>query len=187
MSHQWCDTDLWSRSSPKFSHLFTGPLPTFPENFTQIRLGVLNPDLWFDRHQNLIVCSLAHCQLSLQISCKSVWKFLHKVANGHTDRQTDRQTNDDNITSLVEVTKLLHNTATHMIPDPLPNAARSESFTASIFTGRCWYFCWMMRRAVSAMACASYRHTRITCAVNRQDKPGWHQSTQGSSQVNRSL
>jgi len=53
-----------------------------------------------DRHQNLIICSLAHCQPSLKISCKSVWKFLHKVAN----RQTDRQTNKDNyITSLAEV------------------------------------------------------------------------------------
>ena len=28
-----------------------------------------------DRHQYLIICSLAHCQPSLKISCKSVWKF----------------------------------------------------------------------------------------------------------------
>jgi len=29
-------SDIWqigSRSPPKFNHLFTGPLPTFPENF----------------------------------------------------------------------------------------------------------------------------------------------------------
>jgi len=38
-----------------------------------------------DCHQNLIVCSLAHCQPSLKISCKSVWKFLL------TDKQTNKQ------------------------------------------------------------------------------------------------
>jgi len=42
-----------------------------------------------DRHQNLIISSLAHCQLSLKISCKSIWKFLHKAANKQTDRQTN--------------------------------------------------------------------------------------------------
>jgi len=41
-----------------------------------------------DHHQNLIICSLAHCQPSLKISCKSVQRFLCKVANGQTDRQT---------------------------------------------------------------------------------------------------
>ena len=44
-----------------------------------------------NRHENLIVCLLAHCQPSLKISCKSVGKFLHKVAN----KQTDKQTNND--------------------------------------------------------------------------------------------
>jgi len=39
-----------------------------------------------DRHQNLIICSLAHCWPSLKSSCKSLWKFLCKVANRH--RQT---------------------------------------------------------------------------------------------------
>jgi len=34
-----------------------------------------------DRHQNVIICSLAHFQPSLKISCKSVCKFLRKVAN----------------------------------------------------------------------------------------------------------
>jgi len=33
--------DLWFVLPPKFSHLFTGPLPTFPENFVQIRSEVL--------------------------------------------------------------------------------------------------------------------------------------------------
>jgi len=38
--------------------------------------------------------SLAHCQPSLKISCKSVAKFLHKVTNKQRDRQTN---NDENI------------------------------------------------------------------------------------------
>jgi len=37
-----------------------------------------------------------HCQPSLKILCKSVWKFLHKVPNGQTN-------NDNYISSLVEV------------------------------------------------------------------------------------
>ena len=53
-----------------------------------------------DRHQNfLIICSLAQCQPSLKISCKSVEKFLRKVANS----QTDKQKNDYYISSLAEV------------------------------------------------------------------------------------
>jgi len=43
-----------------------------------------------DRQQNLIIFSLAHCQPSLTISCKSVRKFLRKVANGQTATQTTR-------------------------------------------------------------------------------------------------
>ena len=49
-----------------------------------------------DRHQNLIISLLAHCQSSPRISCKSVHKFLRQVAN----RQTD---NDDYISSLTDV------------------------------------------------------------------------------------
>ena len=65
----------------------------------RIRLRIRDPD----RHQNLIICSMVHCQPSLKISCKSVQKFLGKVAN----RQTNRQTNsDDYISSLVEVTSI---------------------------------------------------------------------------------
>jgi len=37
-----------------------------------------------DRHRNLVICSLAQCQLFLKISCKSVWKFSRKVANRQT-------------------------------------------------------------------------------------------------------
>jgi len=58
-----------------------------------------DPDPYPDRHQNLIFYSLAHCQPSLKISCKFVRKFLHKVAN----RQTDKQTNNDEKISLAEV------------------------------------------------------------------------------------
>ena len=46
-----------------------------------IRIGIR------DRHQNLNICSLAQCQPSLKISCKSVLKFLCKCANRQTDRQ----------------------------------------------------------------------------------------------------
>jgi len=63
-----------------------------------IRILIRDPD----RHQNLIICSLAHCRLSLTISGKSVREFLSKVANR---QQTDKQTNnDEKITSLAEVT-----------------------------------------------------------------------------------
>jgi len=43
-----------------------------------------------DRRQNLVICSLAHSQPSVKISCKSVRTFLRKVAN--------RQTNNDDYT-----------------------------------------------------------------------------------------
>jgi len=36
------------------------------------------------RHQNLIICSSAHCQPSVKISSKSFWTFLRKVANRQT-------------------------------------------------------------------------------------------------------
>ena len=42
-----------------------------------IRIRIRDPD----GHQNLIICSFAHYQPSLKISCKSAQKFLHKVAN----------------------------------------------------------------------------------------------------------
>ena len=40
------------------------------------------------RHQNIIICSLAYCQSSMKISCKSIWKFLHKVAERQRNRRT---------------------------------------------------------------------------------------------------
>ena len=48
-----------------------------------IRIQICDPD----RHQNLIVCSSAHFQPLLQISCQSVRKFLRKVANRQTNNQ----------------------------------------------------------------------------------------------------
>jgi len=48
----------------------------------------LFPDGDPDCHQNLVICSLAHCQPSLKISRKSIWKFLHKVANRQTMTKT---------------------------------------------------------------------------------------------------
>jgi len=45
------------------------------------------------RHQNLIICSLAHCQPPLKFSRKSVWQCLRKVANKQTN-------NDDYMTSM---------------------------------------------------------------------------------------
>jgi len=44
-----------------------------------------------DRYQNSTICSLVHCQASLKISSKSVWKFLHKFAN-RQDKQTTMKT-----------------------------------------------------------------------------------------------
>jgi len=73
-------------------------------------IGIRIRDL--DRHQNVTICSSAHCQPSLKISCKSVQKFYAKLL---TERQTDKQTdsqrnNDDYISSLAEVTTNEHST-----------------------------------------------------------------------------
>jgi len=50
-----------------------------------IRIRIRDPY----RQQNLDICSLDHCQRSLKISCKSVWKFFCKVANRQTDKQIE--------------------------------------------------------------------------------------------------
>jgi len=60
----------------------------------------LYPDGDLDLQQNVIIRSLAHYQPSVNISCKSVQKFLRKVADSQTDKQTN---NDDYISSLAEV------------------------------------------------------------------------------------
>ena len=51
---------------------------------TRIRIQICEPD----RYQNLTISSRVHCQPSLKISCKSVWKFLRKVDNRRTNKQT---------------------------------------------------------------------------------------------------
>jgi len=58
--------------------------------------------LYPDDEPDLTICSLANSQPSLQISGKPVQMFLRKAANRQTDRETN---NDENITSLAEVTK----------------------------------------------------------------------------------
>jgi len=50
----------------------------------RIHFRIRDPD-W---HQNLTICSSVHCQPSPKISFKSGQKFLRKVANRQTDRQT---------------------------------------------------------------------------------------------------
>jgi len=52
-------------------------------HLTSVAIRIRNPDL----NQNLIICSMAHCQASVKISCKSIWKFLCKVANRQTNKQ----------------------------------------------------------------------------------------------------
>jgi len=85
-----------------------------------IRIRIQIRDL--DCHQHLIVCSLALCQPSLKISCKSVQKFSRKGAN----RQTD---NDENTTSFAEVTILyfMHE-STQQVRYYIPNCKASRSF-----------------------------------------------------------
>jgi len=55
------------------------------------------------RHQNLLTCSLAHCQPSPKMSCKSIRNF--SCAKLLTDRQTHTHNNNDYISSLAEVKK----------------------------------------------------------------------------------
>ena len=62
------------------------PLPVSP-NSDESGKQSLYPDGDPDRHRNLIVCSLTHCQSCVKISCKSVVNFLRKVANSQTNEQ----------------------------------------------------------------------------------------------------
>jgi len=70
-----------------------------------LRQGTSCPDLgWIrdpHRQKNLVILIIGHWQPFLKIPCKSVWKFLRKVANSQkADKQTD---DEENITSLAEV------------------------------------------------------------------------------------
>jgi len=62
------------------------PPPRHVFTSVAIRIRIRIPN----RLQNLIVCSLAHCQPSLKIACKSVRKFLRKVANRQTENKQRR-------------------------------------------------------------------------------------------------
>jgi len=74
---------------------------------TSVAVWIRIPDA--DRHQNLNICSLVHCQPSMKISCKSVRKFLRKVA------LTDKQTNNyDYIFSVAGVTNVCELIYAHM-------------------------------------------------------------------------
>jgi len=52
---------------------------------TSVAIRICDPD----SQQNLIVCSLVHCQPSLEISCKSVHNFFYPKLL--TNRQTNKQ------------------------------------------------------------------------------------------------
>ena len=52
-------------------------------------LAVSNPDCY----QNVISCSFYHPRPIHKISLQSIYNFLNYIANGETDRQTDRQIN----------------------------------------------------------------------------------------------
>ena len=62
------------------------PLSVSPNNHESGKQS-LYPDGYPDRHRNLTICSLTHCQPSLKISCKSFGSFCAKLL-----RQTDKQT-----------------------------------------------------------------------------------------------
>ena len=68
---QWCTTVL-----EKVKTKSTGAVHTSAKTrLTGVAMRIR------DRHQNFIICSLAHYQPSLKISRKSVQQFLYKVAN----------------------------------------------------------------------------------------------------------
>jgi len=75
----------------------------------RIHIRIRDPN----RYQNLIICSLAHCQPSLTISCKSVRTFLRKVASKQTDKQRRLHIligggNNDNMLSLKRSCSLIN-------------------------------------------------------------------------------
>jgi len=53
----------------------------------RIRIRIRDPD----RHQNLIICSLAHCQPSRKFQANPFRSFFRKVSK--SNRQRNRQTN----------------------------------------------------------------------------------------------
>jgi len=75
-----------------------GAQSSFPYLAYSIESGKqsLYPDDDADRYQNLISCSLARCQPSLKILCKSVRKFLWTVTNKQTNTDWQLQIEERN-------------------------------------------------------------------------------------------
>ena len=129
-----------------------------------------------DRHQNLIICN-SHCQPSLKISCKSVWNFLRKVPNRQTDKQINRQTNnDDYISSLAEVTNAAINVSCRIIADVWTRCNKIKQLQATLtLLQHLFYFISHARTAlynsIGWQACcrnknASNRHWVVTVHVD---------------------
>jgi len=76
--------DFKTRSTRTVHTSAKAVLPVSRSGSERILTQIRDPD----RQQNLIICSLAHCQRSLKISRKSVRSFFAKLL---TDRQTDKQ------------------------------------------------------------------------------------------------
>jgi len=98
----------------------------------------LYPDGDPDRHQNLIICSfsLADCQPSVKISCKSVARFCAKLL---TDRQAD---NDENITCLAEE---MNNWTSN------PTEVLQSYWTVAALV--LFYFTWTLSAAITSWRC----------------------------------
>jgi len=96
------------------------PLSTF--HISQSGKQSLYPGGDPDCHQNLTICSVAHCQPSLKILYKSVQKFLRKTAN--RQKQTDKQRRLHNLLDR-------GNQAAHSIPPPCDNEFSTMSLLVS--------------------------------------------------------
>ena len=112
----------------------------------QIRIHIRTTDP--DRHQNLIICSMAHCQSSLKITCKCVWKFLHKAANRQTDRQLRKHIllgRGNKWKTKARLSCVLQHPAWKWTR-PVPTAARPTQGTRrtqrTLAMLNCWNCCW---------------------------------------------
>jgi len=131
-----------------------------------------------DRHQNLIICSLANCQPSLKISCKSIWKFLCKVADKHTN-------NDDYITSLAEVKNRMR-----MICILEPWTESNRCIVSMKRNRQSCGLCQIINRAIfddrewSSRSCTYCRHSGMWSLVQLcsiWQNVNWHSASRGAS------
>ena len=106
----------------------------------------LYPDGDPSHHQNSNICSLGHCQPSAKISCKSVRKFLRKVANRQTDK---RQTSNDDSS--------LANNHYHCRKWPQSLLIRKYRYVIGIISARKKW-----RRLITSLGCSCC----CRCAVN---------------------